>query len=258
MKKSKGFTLIELLVVISIISLLSSIVMASLNSSREKARITGGQKFNASLYNIIGAEVEGYWDFDEGTGSTFSDRTGLHTGLGAGSPLPAWTTDTPTGKGSALSFSGTANIPTAGTVSTPTARVTISAWIKNNSASNQPIFSVRGGGNIFFGLTGGKLYVYVNNSNIQSMVSNAIVTDNKWHHVAWTSDGAKSVIYIDGKIDNTVARTSTAVPAVMAYIGRDVEYSVTLLGLVDEVAMYGETLLASEIRNLYLAKMDMN
>ena len=34
----KGFTLIELLVVIAIISLLSSIVMASLNSARQKAR----------------------------------------------------------------------------------------------------------------------------------------------------------------------------------------------------------------------------
>lgn len=34
----KGFTLIELLVVIAIISLLSSIVMASLNSARQKAK----------------------------------------------------------------------------------------------------------------------------------------------------------------------------------------------------------------------------
>ncbi len=37
-KKKKGFTLIELLVVVAIISLLSSIVMASLNSARVKAR----------------------------------------------------------------------------------------------------------------------------------------------------------------------------------------------------------------------------
>lgn len=48
-KNNLGFTLIELLVVISIISLLSSIVLATLNSSRDKA---GNTTVKAQLSNI--------------------------------------------------------------------------------------------------------------------------------------------------------------------------------------------------------------
>ena len=47
--KNFGFTLIELLVVISIIALLSSIVLATLNSSRDKA---GNSTVKAQLSNI--------------------------------------------------------------------------------------------------------------------------------------------------------------------------------------------------------------
>jgi len=51
---NRGFTLIELLVVISIIGILSSIVLASLQSARQKARIARAQSDLNQLATAIG------------------------------------------------------------------------------------------------------------------------------------------------------------------------------------------------------------
>ena len=62
--KKRGFTLVELLVVISIISFLSSIVLASLNTAREKGRLGAAMQFSAQLQHQQGKM--GYWSFNNG------------------------------------------------------------------------------------------------------------------------------------------------------------------------------------------------
>jgi prepilin-type N-terminal cleavage/methylation domain-containing protein len=59
----KGFTLIELLVVISIISLLSAIVLASLNSARAKSRVA----VRVSILEQLRTALEFYYNDNNGT-----------------------------------------------------------------------------------------------------------------------------------------------------------------------------------------------
>jgi prepilin-type N-terminal cleavage/methylation domain-containing protein len=72
LKASVGFTLVELLVVISIIGLLSSVILSSLNSARKKARDAVRQ----AGIKQLGIALEVYYQTHEAYPSCGGDWTG--------------------------------------------------------------------------------------------------------------------------------------------------------------------------------------
>jgi len=79
-KKQQGFTLIELLVVIAIIGILSSVVLASLNTAREKANKA---KIQANM-KTIAVQAELYYDSN---GNSYGDPAGVAVGICAGTGM---------------------------------------------------------------------------------------------------------------------------------------------------------------------------
>jgi prepilin-type N-terminal cleavage/methylation domain-containing protein len=124
----RGFTLLELLLVIAIISLLTSVIIPSLNDARERAQIAAGKGFSQTLKNTLGDELVGEWTFD---GSIDDTSGNVPDSVFYGAPE-----NYQDGVfGTALEFNGVDQYITVSpsTLFGPTQEITIEFWIYSNA-----------------------------------------------------------------------------------------------------------------------------
>lgn len=269
----KAFTLIELLVVISIISLLSSVVLASLNSAREKGRIAAGRHFSGNVFRVAAEQAVALWDFEECAGTTAADRSGNgNNGTFTGSPT--WPTTTQSGTGCALGLSGTSQYMSAGnsTSANVTGSLTVSAWVRFNALSAGSIASK-------WGAVGSANYSWLlfanlwNAGRVDFLVSGngtsyggassaaGAVATGKWYFITGVYDGTSASLYIDGALVN---RSTSSIPSSLRVssaalaVGADYDNGGAayrfLNGSVDNVYIFSKALVAEDVQSLYASE----
>lgn len=275
----KGFTLIELLTVISIISLMASVVLSSVNSAREKGRIAAGMQLDANILHGIGDQLIGEWKFNDGSGLALDSSSFGNNGIVMNNPF--WFSNSGyDGKGSYTFGSGSCgwvgffprrwvcssgsyiNLNNPQNLYLGDTDFTISAWVNysssaqggtifsegttNGAAGQQIRFRVNEGGNLELNFSG------------SSAIGN-IVPANKWTHVAvtYTRATTQATLYINGVADQTASMGSilsfTKSQTICASISKNcasgaADYS----GSLDNIRLYSARLTAMNIQKQYV------
>lgn len=207
--KKKGFTVIELMLVISIIALLSSIILISLRSARDKAKIAASLTFSNQIKSVIGLETLGEYKFENNLNDTFSPYGNNGSWIGGGAVNYADSGNSNLGKSISLDGFHYVQIPYSSSLYPRTdLAVTVEAWIKPIAYPTGSFWSVILAKNGYFILAYDQnatidFWIMCDGYGIQSGPSSIKVELGKWHHIAATfipvsGTNNKVEIYIDG------------------------------------------------------------
>lgn len=262
-KRQKGFTLVEILVVIAIVGLLGSIIFAVTRGADEQGRIAKGLYFSQHLQNSLGSYAVGIWRFDEGSGTTANDTSGWNN---YGMIYDAtYTTDTPSGKGYALSFNGSSDYVDVGndaSLKDIKNAITFESWIKLSPSFNSSGFPFYSSNSAWFMLHGSKTPAFSLNINGTQRTTGYtyLLSVDKWYHIVNTWDGSgdgKMRVYVNADLKNesdSYVGTMT-MGSGDKLIGRSSSGSF-FNGIIDEVRIYSTSLTSVQIQSHYYAGLE--
>ena len=205
-----------------------------------------------SVVEAADPDLVGYWNFDEGSGTTAFDSSGNgNDGVFVGDPK--WV---PGKLGGALEFNGDDYLDCGNNPSLEIRdAITIAFWFKVDAFQNtweafiskgdSAYRASRGGG------SGNGTHMGISGTTASPSYFNGptIVTGGDWHHYAGTYDGTEARIYIDGVVDVIYPSTGQiAIETDPLWIANNSQNTNRQLhGLMDDVRLYSRALRDVEI-----------
>lgn len=166
----------------------------------------------AQLHGLIGQ-----WKLNQTSGASVTDSTAFARN-GTISGTASWATDC--GGMRAFDFNGSTNYVSVTSASDfqPTGMLSFSAWVYGDTwkagADGDVNTIFRKGdaapNNHAFAISGGKVALYLDDSDTAGFKGNTVLNTGQWYFVAATWDGTTAKIYVNGVLDNSPGTAKAA------------------------------------------------
>jgi prepilin-type N-terminal cleavage/methylation domain-containing protein len=199
------------------------------------------------------SSLVGYWTFDEGSGGTAWDWSGMGrmgTFIGSGQNWAVGRVNGALG----MTNSGTINYAVPSTSTLPSAAVSVSAWINGISYASfsNHLYDTVSDGNATWNLysyAGGNFAFNIVNGGLQHNAACSSVSAGQWHFLVGTYNGNLVRLYLDGTSCGTYvdsgAILSQSVTAFTSNVGSGGNY------FLDDIRIYNRALSAAQISAMY-------